>query len=189
MLIPRRVQSIFLLVDASERLKNCYEDRVNAILSELQSLIYEWVLGDDSDFPTTDFTTKIYYFKDLAKGYTTLNSRLSSRADFSREVDCLYFAPIIILISDGKQVESIVDYKFALNTLKANNWFKAAVRIAINLGVDEDNLVLSEFTMNSEAIVNIHLVSQLRSVFRHHSSRVSGVLEESDNDSSDWGDW
>mgnify|MGYP003302595326 CR=1 FL=1 len=50
-------------------------------------------------------------------------------------------------------------------------------------------MVLSEFTMNSEAIVNIHLVSQLRSVFRHHSSRVSGVLEESDNDSSDWGDW
>lgn len=190
MLISRNVQSIFLLVDASERLKNCYEDRVNVILSELQSLIYEWVLGDDSDFPTTDFTTKIYYFKDLAKGYTTLNSRLSSRADFSREVDCSYFAPIIILISDGKQVESIVDYMSALNTLKANNWFKAAVRIAINLGVDGDNLVLSEFTMNSESILNIHSVSDLRHMFRNPCHiRVSGVLEESDNDSLDWDDW
>lgn len=169
--------NIFLLVDSSERVNSHYEAQRNAVLSELQPLLCNMAMEEDMEV-----AVKTYFFKDLTEVYTMLNSRLSSRADivFARN-----YKPIIILISDGKQVESIADYRNALATLRSNKWYIAADKVAINLSDNFDNLVLSDFTGTREAVISSHQVDELKYLFR----RMNLMDCETSIPDPDWDDW
>ena len=73
------------------------------------------------------------------------------------------FAPAIILLSDGGPTD---DYASGLSKLKANNWFKSAIKIAIAIGDDADKDVLKEFTGSSEAVITVHNIEALKQIIR-----------------------
>lgn len=73
------------------------------------------------------------------------------------------FAPAIILLSDGGPAD---DFQSGLNKLKANNWFKAAIKIAIAIGDDADKDVLRDFTGTAEAVFTVHNIDALKQVIR-----------------------
>lgn len=171
--------NIFLLVDSSERVNSHYEAQRNAVLSELQPLLCNMAMEEN-----IEVAVKTYFFKDLTEMYTMLNSRLSSLTDivFARN-----YNPIIILISDGKQVESIADYRNALATLRSNKWYIAADKVAINLSDDLDNLILADFTGDREAVISSHQVDGLKYLFRG-MNLMDCEISIPDPDWDDWGD-
>ena len=73
------------------------------------------------------------------------------------------FAPAIILLSDGGPTD---DYNSGLAKLKANNWFKSAIKIAIAIGDDADKDVLKDFTGSSEAVITVHNIDALKQIIR-----------------------
>lgn len=73
------------------------------------------------------------------------------------------FAPAIILLSDGGPTD---DFNSGLAKLKSNNWFKAAIKIAIAIGDDADKDVLKEFTGSIEAVFTVHNIDALKQVIR-----------------------
>jgi len=179
--IPKIGMTVFLLVDASERVNACYEEKRNAVLSELQPLISNLALDEE-----TDVAIKTYYFKELSNMYTLLKKRLSSKADLVWERN---YVPIMLLMSDGKQVESIADYRYALDALRSNNWFKAALKVAVDLTDDSDNLILNEFTGNREAVLNANHVDDLRHIFKKINITTCGPIELDDCLDTNFDDW
>jgi len=73
------------------------------------------------------------------------------------------FAPAIILLSDGGPTD---DFQSGLAKLKANNWFKAAIKVAIAIGDDADKDVLKDFTGSSEAVFTVHNIEALKQIIR-----------------------
>ena len=73
------------------------------------------------------------------------------------------FAPAIILLSDGGPTD---DYKSGIAKLKNNNWFKAAIKVAIAIGDDADLKVLEEFTGTNEAVFTVHNIDALKQIIR-----------------------
>ena len=73
------------------------------------------------------------------------------------------FAPAIILLSDGGPTD---DFESGLKKLKDNNWFKAAIKIAIAIGDDADKDVLKQFTGNAEAVFTVHNIDALKQIIR-----------------------
>ena len=73
------------------------------------------------------------------------------------------FAPAIILLSDGGPTD---DYYSGLTKLKANNWFKAAIKVAIAIGDDADKDVLKDFTGTNEAVFTVHNIEALKQIIR-----------------------
>lgn len=113
-----------------------------------------------------------------------LNIRLS-KEQFLQEAAGSY-APVIILLSDGEPTD---EYKQELENIKKNNWFKHAIKIAIAIGNDADKNMLSEFTGNSEAVIEVHNKQALKAIIRFVSvtssqvnSKSSGVEDSSKQD-------
>lgn len=113
-----------------------------------------------------------------------LNTRLS-KEQFLQEAAGSY-APVIILLSDGEPTD---EYKQELENIKKNNWFKHAIKIAIAIGNDADKNMLSEFTGNSEAVIEVHNKQALKAIIRFVSvtssqvnSKSSGVEDSSKQD-------
>jgi len=73
------------------------------------------------------------------------------------------FAPVIILLSDGGPTD---DFNSGLAQLKENNWFKAAIKVAIAIGGDADMEVLGKFTGNSELVIGVHDIESLKQTIR-----------------------
>ena len=76
--------------------------------------------------------------------------RKLSRSEFLASQTGAY-APVIILISDGGPTDN---WKKGLEQVKKNNWFKHAIKIAIDIQSGSDRDVLEAFTGNSEAVLN-----------------------------------
>ena len=49
---------------------------------------------------------------------------------------------------------------------KVNNWFKAAIKIAIAIGDDADKDVLKQFAGNSEVVFTVHNIDALKQIIR-----------------------
>jgi len=88
------------------------------------------------------------------------------------------FAPAIFLLSDGGPTD---DWQRALTELKRNNWFKAAIKVAIAIGDDADKEVLKEFTGTMEAVLESHSVATLKKMIKFVSVRASQVTSKSSN--------
>ena len=72
-------------------------------------------------------------------------------------------APAIILLSGGGATDNVDQ---GIEKLKTNNWFKAAIKIAIAIGDDADKDELKKFTGNLEAVIEVHNIEALKQIIR-----------------------
>ena len=127
---------------------------------------------DSEDFVWNDL--QVGGLTSLGGALNELNSKLS-KEQFLQEATGSY-APVIILLSDGGPTD---DYKRGLDNIKQNNWFKHAIKIAIAIGNDADKNVLSEFTGNNEAVIEVHNKSALKAIIKFVSVTSSQVNSKS----------
>jgi uncharacterized protein YegL len=104
----------------------------------------------------------------VAGGLTSLGqacqemSAKLSRSGFMKSASGSY-APAIILLSDGGATDN---FDQGIEKLKTNNWFKAAIKIAIAIGDDADKDELKKFTGNLEAVIEVHNIEALKQIIR-----------------------
>lgn len=80
--------------------------------------------------------------------------------------------PVIVLLSDGQPTD---DYKKSMDKLKHLPWFKKAVKIAISIGQDADDEVLTEFAGNKELVLQANNATALAKMIKWASTTASMV--------------
>ena len=98
----------------------------------------------------------------LGEACVELSYKLSRKGGYMNSASGS-FAPAIILLSDGGPTD---DFEGGLKTLKQNNWFKNAIKVAIAVGDDADKNVLAQFTGNSEGVFTVHNIDALKLIIR-----------------------
>lgn len=111
---------------------------------------------------------------ELGAALLELNGKLS-KTQFMQEAAGSY-APVLILLSDGGPTDN---FDSALEVIKKNAWFKHAIKIAIAIGNDADKNVLTQFTGNSESVIEVHNKSALKAIIRFVSVTSSQVNSKS----------
>ncbi len=182
--VPRRTMTLFFLVDTSGSMEGKKIGAVNESVQNVLPMIEEisetnpdaainvaalqfstgtsWVY--DEPKPAQDFVWQDVSADGLTclgEACEELNSKLS-RSGFMKAASGSY-APAIILLSDGEPTD---DFDSGLAELKANNWFKSAIKIAIAIGDDADNEKLAQFTGTSEAVFTVHNIDALKKMIR-----------------------
>jgi uncharacterized protein YegL len=205
--IPRRAMTLFFLIDSSGSMDGSKIGAVNAAIEEVIPMLRE-LSEENAD---AQIKIAVLEFSDNARWLTPsgpvdpaqfhwnhihadgvtalgaacneLNARLSTKA-FMKEASGSY-APAIFLLSDGAPTD---DWERALNSLKANNWFKAGVKAACAIGDDADFDVLAEFTGSHEAVLMTHNAASLKKMIKFVSVRASQVASKSSNAGAQGGD-
>ncbi len=195
---PRRVLTIFFLIDTSGSMYGTKIAAVNTALQETIPIIAE-ISDSNPDaeikIAAMEFSTDCQWMYDtpqLAEGFQwrtmeadgltqlglaceELNNKLSHSHGFMSEA-AGSFAPVIIFMSDGVPTDN---YQYGLDKLKQNNWYKAAAaRLAIAIGDDANKQVLSEVTGNVECVLTVHNIPQLKSLIRTVSVTASRVASK-----------
>ncbi len=182
--VPRRTMTLFFLIDTSGSMAGNKIGAVNDAVANVLPMLDDisssnpdaeikvaalefsngcsWLYNEPklaSEFIWQDVTAS--GLTSLGEACAELNSKLS-RNGFMQSASGS-FAPAIILLSDGGPTD---DFHSGLAKLKANNWFKSAIKIAIAIGDDADTEVLKEFTGNIEAVFTVHNIDALKQVIR-----------------------
>ena len=211
---PRRVMTLFYLVDTSGSMSGSKMGTVNGAMEECQDLLKDVAqANDDAEIKVAimQFSSgcswitpssgpvglEDWYWNDLQAGGLTdfgaalieLDSKLS-RNEFLKSQTGAY-APVILLLSDGGPTD---DWERGVQQIKKNNWFKNAIKIAIDIESGSDRNVLTAFTGNPEAILDakdqstlkkmIHKVSVRASEFQSHSKQTTDVVSSPEEDSA-----
>ena len=179
--IPRKVMTIFYLVDTSGSMSGAKIGALNTAVRETLPIIEEISTNNPDSkikiavlefssrcewmYPTPIDVTS-FEWRDLQAGgltslggaYDNLSQKLSQSHGFMKEATGS-FAPVIILLSDGAPTDQT---EYALDKLKANNWFKVATKVAIAIGDDCVKSTLIDFTGNEEAVLTVHNVDELK---------------------------
>lgn len=178
--MPRRVMTLFLLVDTSGSMTvNGNIGKVNSAIEEMIPLLQEvsdenadaeikvavmafssgcrWVTHDASGQVGAESLESFFWndleasgLTDMGAAFTELESKLS-RASFLASNTGAY-APVIILLSDGMPTDN---WQPGLDKLKRNNWYKCATKIAISVD-SGDTTVLSAFTGTTESVLQVN---------------------------------
>lgn len=182
--VPRRTMVLFFVIDTSGSMMGNKIGAVNdAVVNVLPMLEEISATNPDAEIKVAALefssgTSWLYSEPKLASEFVwqdvtvsgltafgeaccELSSKLS-RSGFMKSASGS-FAPAIILLSDGAPTDN---YENGLAKLKGNNWFKAAIKIAIAIGDDADQNVLKEFTGNSEAVFTVHNIDALKQIIR-----------------------
>ena len=182
--VPRRTMTLFFVIDTSGSMEGNKIGAVNdAVVNVLPMLDEISQTNPDAEIKVAalEFSsgTKWLYtepklasefvWQDVRAGGLTslggacieLNNKLS-RSGYMQAASGS-FAPAIILLSDGGPTD---DFQSGLAKLKSNNWFKAAIKVAIAIGDDADKDVLKEFTGSSEAVFTVHNIEALKQIIR-----------------------
>lgn len=172
--IPRRVMTLFLLIDSSGSMSiNGNMGKVNGAIEEMIPLLRDisdeqsdaeiklavlefssgckWATGDAGPVSLDDYEWNDMSaggLTDMGSAFRELEKRLS-RKEFMNNAAGNY-APVIILLSDGAPTD---DYISGLKMLQHNNWFRHAVKIAISVE-NSDTDVLAEFTGSGETVLS-----------------------------------
>ena len=183
--VPRRTMTLFFLIDTSGSMEGNKIGAVNdAVVNVLPMLNDISETNPDAEIKVAalEFSNGVNWLYDepklakdfiwqdvTASGLTSLGaacselaSKLSRSGGFMQSASGS-FAPAIILLSDGGPTD---DYNSGLAKLKANNWFKSAIKIAIAIGDDADRDVLKDFTGSSEAVITVHNIDALKQIIR-----------------------
>lgn len=183
--VPRRTMTLFFLIDTSGSMEGNKIGAVNdAVVNVLPMLNNISETNPDAEIKVAalEFSNGVNWLYDepklakdfiwqdvTASGLTSLGvacselaSKLSRSGGFMQSASGS-FAPAIILLSDGGPTD---DYNTGLAKLKANNWFKSAIKIAIAIGDDADKDVLKDFTGSSEAVITVHNIDALKQIIR-----------------------
>ena len=171
--VPRRTMTLFFLIDTSGSMEGNKIGAVNdAVVNVLPMLNDISETNPDAEIKVAalEFSNGVNWLYDepklakdfiwqdvAASGLTSLGaacselaSKLSRSGGFMQSASGS-FAPAIILLSDGGPTD---DYNTGLAKLKANNWFKSAIKIAI------------AFTGSSEAVITVHNIDALKQIIR-----------------------
>lgn len=212
---PRRIMTLFYLIDTSGSMGGSRIGTVNAAMEECIPLLKEVsAANDDAEIKVAilQFSSGCSWitpasgpvglddiiWNDLqASGMTEFGGALLeldkklSRNEFLQSQTGAY-APVILLLSDGGPTDN---WEIGLNKIKQNNWFKHAIKIAIDIESGSDRSVLTQFTGNPEAILDakdtatlkkmIHKVSVRASEFQSHSKQSADTITAPDQDSAD----
>ena len=198
--IPRRTMVLFFVIDTSGSMDGSKIGAVNTAIEEVIPAIKE-VSDDNADarikvaalefssgarWITTGGPVECDQFRwnyldaagvtDFGAACKALNDKLSTKA-FMQEATGS-FAPAIFLLSDGEPTD---EWWSALQTLRQNNWFKAAVKVAIAIGDDANKDVLKEFTGSMEAVLETHNAAALKKMIKFVSVTASKVASKSSN--------
>jgi uncharacterized protein YegL len=103
-----------------------------------------------------------------------LNEALSTKTFMHDTVGS--FAPAIFMLSDGEPTDN---FDKGLAELKMNNWFKAAIKVAVAIGDDANKNRLAEFTGSMESVIEVHSAAMLRKMIKFVSVRASQVASRS----------
>ncbi len=197
--IPRKMCAVIFLLDTSGSMTGAAIGSVNSamenVLPELVTMNEnnpdneirvavmkfdfdaEWVFGGDELLLPEDVKNS---WNDLdANGYTSmgaafeaLNEKLSVSHGFMKRASGSV-APVLFLLSDGAPTD---DYQSGLQKLKANNWYKIAVRVAVGYSEQCNDDVLREFTGNNETVLHTDDPNELKKLIKFiavTSSRVA----------------
>ena len=104
---------------------------------------------------------------DLGKAFELLAAQLTIPPMSERALP-----PVLVLLSDGQPTD---DYKKSLEKLLHLPWGKKAVRIAISIGQDADDTVLTEFTGNRELVLQANNAAMLAKMIKWASTAASLV--------------
>ena len=214
--IPRRVMTLFFLIDASESMAGAkigaVNDAMRNVLPEIRKISDEtpdadirlaallfstgarWVYDEPripSDFVWPDVSAE-GSSSDLGAACRKLCSMLSGSFFVNRPI----FTPLIILLSGSRPAD---DFDAGLEVLKENRIFRKSIRSAIAVGQDVDWEALSRFTGSRETVLTVHNIDALKRIIRikpvvddQVCTEGGGVAQETlagAGNHDDWGGW
>lgn len=185
--IPRRKMILFFLIDTSGSMLGSKIGSVNDAIENVLPMIGE--ISDENpdaeiNVAALEFSTGVHWLYDEPKGAKDfiwqkveadgltslgeaceeLSKKLSRTGGFMpTSSGSGYFAPAIILLSDGGPTDN---FEGGLKVLQGNSWFKNAIKVAIAIGDDADKEVLKQFTGSSEAVITVHNIDALKKMIR-----------------------
>ena len=193
--IPRKVMTLFYMVDTSGSMYGAEIGALNTAVREtlpiieeisktnpdakIKIAVLEFSIGCEWMYPEPKEVGE-FEWRDLqASGLTSLGlayedlaQKLSHSRGFMMEATGS-FAPVIILLSDGAPTDHP---EYALEKLKNNNWFKVATKIAIAIGNDAvKSTTLIDFTGTEESVLTVHNIDELKKIIRTVSVTASRV--------------
>ena len=210
--VPRRTMVLFFVVDTSGSMNGAKIGTVNSAIEEIVPELKD-ISEKNADaqikIATLAFSTGARWVDsapvaaenfrwnyldangvtDLGEACIQLNEKLSRNAFMSDATGS--FAPAIFLLSDGEPTDN---YKYGLEKLKQNNWYKKAIKVAVAIGEDANKTVLSDFTGNIESVITVHTPEALKKWIQFVSVRASeigskrsstGIADSSANSSTD----
>ena len=182
--VPRRTMTLFFLADTSGSMDGNKIGALNDAISNIIPMISEISnTNPDAEIKVAalEFSSGTSWLYDepknaedfiwqdqKASGLTSLGEaciqleKVLHRDGFMKSPSGSY-APAIILLSDGGATD---DFDKGIEKLKQNNWFKAAIKIAIAIGEDADKDELKKFTGNLEAVIEVHNIEALKQIIR-----------------------
>lgn len=191
---PRRIMTLFYIVDTSGSMYGDKLGSVNAAMeeaiitdlpqisaanddAEIRVAIMQFASGCSWITPASGpILIEEVIWNDLQPGGLTdlgaacleLDQKLS-RNEYLQSLTGAY-APVILLFSDGAPTDN---WEKGLKQLKTNNWFKHAIKIAIAIGDDAQKDVLGTFTGTPESVIEVHDKYTLKTLIRKVSVRAS----------------
>ena len=195
--VSRRTMTLFFVVDTSGSMGG---DRIGTVNSAIEEVLPEIrkISGENADaaikIAVLQFSSGVKWLTpqlmsaedfrwnyldadgltDFGEMCKALNEKLSRKAFMSDAAGS--FAPAVFLLSDGEPTD---DYKRELEKLKANNWFRKAIKIAVAIGDDANKDVLAEFTGNIEGVITVHTPEALTKMIRFVSVTSSQIGSKS----------
>jgi uncharacterized protein YegL len=198
--IPRRTMVLFFMIDTSGSMDGEKIGSVNTAIEEVIPALQE-VSAENADaqikvaamefssgarWITGNGPVEVENFHwnfidaagvtDFGAACKELSLKLSTKG-FMKEATGS-FAPAIFLMSDGEPTD---DWQTGLAALKQNNWFKAAIKVAVAIGDDANKDVLKEFVGSMEAVLTVHNAATLKKMIKFVSVRASQVASRSAN--------
>lgn len=169
--LPRRVMTLFMLIDTSgsmtidgniDKVNRAVEETIQQLRdisdsnfdAEIRIAIMEfsntprWVTPNAmalDDVVWNDLTAS--GMTNMGAAFEELESKLS-RSQFLQSATGAY-APVLILLSDGSATDSI---DCGLDRLRHNNWYRVATKVAIAVDNSAQD-VLAQFTGTSETVI------------------------------------
>ena len=191
---PRKVMTLFYIVDSSGSMTGSKIGTVNAAMEEAVTVDLKEIsaANDDAEIRVAimQFSSGCSWITpasgpisiddiiwtncnasgltDLGAACKELDSKLSRNGYLQSQTGA--YAPVILLFSDGGPTDN---WEQGLAQLKENNWFKHAIKIAIAIGEDADKAVLGKFTGSPESVIEAHDKHTLKALIRKVSVRAS----------------
>lgn len=196
--LPRKTLTVFFLIDTSGSMAGGKISSLNVAIRDTLPML-EQISSENTDteikiaalqfasgcdwmyprpLPVEDFEwndLEATGLTSLGAAYQELQKKLSHTSGFMQEANASC-APVMILFSDGVPTD---DAKHGLEHLKDNNWYKAAIKIAVAIGDDANKDILKEFANNhSEAVLTVHNVTDLKKMIYLVSVTASQVASK-----------
>ena len=196
--LPRKTLTVFFLIDTSGSMAGGKISSLNVAIrdtlpmleqlsdentdTEIKIAALQFASGCDwmypRPLPVEDFEwndLEANGLTSLGAAYQELQKKLSQTSGFMQEANASC-APVMILFSDGVPTD---DAMHGLEHLKDNNWYRAAIKIAVAIGDDANKDVLKEFVNNnSEAVLTVHNVNDLKKMIYLVSVTASQVASK-----------